>query len=69
MMAEKIVNQDVNYVDLKPRTTKNFYFVGHDSKGKSFIGIIENATLVQARNQGRAWAKRNELVFEGVYSN
>ncbi|MER2010687.1 MAG: hypothetical protein ABS939_24995 [Psychrobacillus sp.] len=68
-MAEKIINKDVKFVDLKPRTTKNFYVVGRDSKGKSFIGTIENVTLVQARREGKAWAKRHELVFEGVYSN
>lgn len=68
-MTEKIINKDVNYVDLKPHTVKNFYVVRDDKSGKSYIGTIENATLVQARKEGRAWAKRNELVFEGVYSN
>lgn len=68
-MAEKVVNKDVNYVGLKPRTVKNFYAVGVDSKGKSYIGIIKDVTLVQARREGQSWAKKNELKFEGVYSN
>ena len=51
-MAEKIVNKDVNYVGLKPRTVKNFYAIGTNSKGESFLTVIENATKLQAKNEG-----------------
>ena len=68
-MAEKIVNKDVNYVGLKPRTVKNFYAIGTNSKGESFLTVIENATKLQAKNEGMQWAKVNDLTFEGVYSN
>jgi hypothetical protein len=54
---------------MKPVTRKNFYVVGSDSKGKSYIGDIPDATLVEARIKGRKWAKDNELKFEGVHSN
>ena len=68
-MAEKVVNADVNYVGLKPRLKKDFYAVGVDSKGKSYLTTIRNATNLEAKNEGKRWAKANELKFEGVYSN
>ena len=68
-MAEKVVNADVNYVGLKPRLKKDFYVVGVDSKGKSYLTTIRNVTKLQAKNEGIRWAKANELKFEGVYSN
>jgi hypothetical protein len=57
------------FSEMKPVTRKNFYVVGSDSKGKSYIGDIPDATLVEARIKGRKWAKDNELKFEGVHSN
>lgn len=68
-MKERVVNEDVNYVGLKPILKKNFYAVGVDKKGKSYLTVIENVTKLQAKNEGKRWAKANELTFEGVYSN
>lgn len=68
-MAEKVVNADVNYVGLKPRLKKNFYAVGVDKKGTSFLTTFENVTKLEAKQEGQRWAKANELKFEGVYSN
>lgn len=49
---------------------KNFYVIGFDKKdGKSYLGTIENANLIQAKREGKSWAKRHGLVYEGVYSN
>lgn len=57
------------FTELKSVTRKNFYAVGSDSKGKSYISNIYDATLVEARNEGQSWAKANDLKFEGVYTN
>jgi hypothetical protein len=66
---EKRLNNENKYADTKLSTRKNFYAVGHDEKGKSYLGNIEDATRIEAKNKGIAWAKRHGLTFEGIYSN
>lgn len=68
--TDKIINDDVNYVGIKPVLKKNYYGIGVDAKtGKSFLTNIKNVTKLQAKNIAMRWAKANKLVFEGVYSN
>lgn len=69
-MEEKIINENVKIVEKRPIVKKNFYAVGYDKKeGKSYIKPMNHVNIIQARKKGRAWAKRNKLVFEGVHAN
>lgn len=49
----------------------DFYAVGTDSKGKSYILTMEHTTLVVAKQEAKDWAKeeRLDLDYVGGFKN
>jgi hypothetical protein len=54
-----------NFAETKVNLRKNFYVVATDGK-KSYITTIEDALLVEARQEAQVWAKQNGLTIEQV---
>jgi hypothetical protein len=55
-----------NFADLKPVFRKNYVVVGSDEKGKSYTTTVSNATLLEAKNDAKVWAKANSLKVDVV---
>lgn len=55
-----------NFADLKPVFRRNYVIVGSDEKGKSYTTTVSNATLLEAKNDAKIWAKENSLKVDIV---
>lgn len=62
----RTVQVENTYAEKKPQPKKNWYMVGSDSKGVSYIGTIENAMIGTAKSEAKVWAKKNGLTLDVV---
>ena len=79
MTNERRVNNNVNRVEVKAVTVRNFYATGTatrtvgkgEKKTKQSYSILvkfDKMTRLEAKTAAKAWAKANKVKLDGVYA-